>query len=57
MSYQVGIDLGAMYSAAAVCRPGHATAPELVPLSARSALLPSVVLASPDGSLLIGDEA
>ena len=59
MTYQLGIDLGTTYSAAAVRRP-HAPA-EIVPLSAGSstntAFVPSVALLTPDGSLLIGERA
>jgi len=56
MSYQVGVDLGAVWSAAAVSRPGR-PAPEILPLQERSAFMPSVVFANADGSLLVGQEA
>ena len=54
MSYQVGIDLGTTYSAAAVFRDGAAT---IFSLGARGAAIPSVVLIRADGSILTGDAA
>ncbi len=55
MSYQVGVDLGTTYSAAAVCRPGGPV--ELVPLGQRASSVPSTVYAGPDGGFLIGEAA
>ena len=55
MSYQVGVDLGTTYSAAAVCRPGGPV--ELVPLGQRAHSVPSTVYAGPDGAFLIGEAA
>ena len=55
MSYQVGVDLGTTYSAAAVCRPGGPV--ELVPLGQRARSVPSTVYAGPDGAFLIGEAA
>jgi molecular chaperone DnaK len=57
MSYQVGVDLGTAYSAAAVCRPGRATRPEIVPLASDATFMPSVVFLNPDGTLLVGADA
>jgi molecular chaperone DnaK len=53
MSYHAGVDVGATYAAAAVCRSGSA---EIIPLG-RGGFPPSVIFASPDGSLLIGEDA
>jgi actin-like ATPase involved in cell morphogenesis len=57
MSYQVGVDLGSTLSALAVCRSGGNPAPEIVPMSSRTVFVPTVVYASRDGSVLVGDEA
>ncbi|MGH4019234.1 MAG: Hsp70 family protein, partial [Pseudonocardiaceae bacterium] len=57
MSYQVGIDLGTTYSAAAVCRPGGDGRSEVVPLGDRAASVASVVFVVPDGSLVVGEAA
>ncbi len=54
MSYQVGVDLGATFTAAAVCRSGWA---EVVPYGPQAAYLPSVAYVNPDGSLVLGDAA
>lgn len=54
MSYQVGVDLGATFTAAAVCRSGRA---DVVPFSPRAAFLPSVAHVNPDGSLVLGEGA
>ncbi|MDH3679607.1 MAG: Hsp70 family protein, partial [Acidimicrobiia bacterium] len=54
MSYQVGVDLGTTYSAAAVFRDGAAT---IFTLGTRSAAIPSVVLLRQDGTILTGDAA
>ena len=55
MSYQVGVDLGTTYSAAARCRDGGPV--ELVPLGQRARSVPSTVYAGPDGAFLIGEDA
>ncbi|MEU7818865.1 Hsp70 family protein, partial [Pseudonocardia sp. NPDC049154] len=59
MGYQLGIDLGTTYSAAAVCRPAgeHWVAPEMVTLSGRRTDVPSVLFVGPDGEVLVGDAA
>src|SRR3954451_94645 len=59
MGYQLGIDLGTTYSAAAVCRPvgEHWVAPEMVALSGRRTDVPSVLFVGPDGEVLVGDAA
>src|SRR6266498_4093768 len=53
MSYQVGVDLGGTFAAVAVCDP----APEIIPLAAGSAFVPTVLIANPDGSVVVGDDA
>ena len=55
MSYQVGVDLGTTYTAAAVFRNGADRA-EPVPLGVRSAAMASAVFAA-DGSFLVGEAA
>jgi molecular chaperone DnaK (HSP70) len=55
MSYQVGVDLGTTYTAAAVFRDGADRA-EPVPLGIRSAAMASAVFAA-DGSFLVGEAA
>src|SRR5215475_1528463 len=57
MPYQVGVDLGAACSAAAVSVGDRAGLPEIVPLTPRSPFIPSVVFADPDGTLLVGEPA
>src|SRR3954452_9040346 len=52
--YALGIDLGTTFTATAVWRNGRA---EISPLGMRSAEIPSVVLARPDGSFLTGEAA
>ena len=54
MSYQLGIDLGTTYTAAAVAVEGRV---EPLNLGTRSAVLPTVVFARDDGELLVGDAA
>ncbi|MDY7105852.1 MAG: Hsp70 family protein [Actinomycetota bacterium] len=54
MSYFLGIDLGTTYTAAAVVRGGVA---EMAELGTRSVVAPSVVLARPDGTRLVGEAA
>ncbi|WP_328417553.1 Hsp70 family protein [Micromonospora sp. NBC_00389] len=59
MPYVLGIDIGNTNTAAAVARR-HGTTwtrPEAVPLNADSALVPSVLYLSTDGSLHIGEPA
>jgi len=58
MSYQVGIDLGTTFTAAAVCRHDDPTRIEVVPLGSRgAAAVASVVFVAEDGSVLIGEAA
>src|SRR3954451_7901582 len=52
--YAVGIDIGTMYTAAAVWRDGRA---EIVPLGSRSAAVPSAVFLRSDGAILTGEAA
>jgi molecular chaperone DnaK len=59
MTYQLGIDLGTTYTAAAICRanersPGGA---DVVTLGARSATVASVMYLADDGSVLVGEAA
>src|ERR1700742_4756855 len=59
MSYQLGIDLGTTYTAAAISRaterqPGGV---DVVTLGARSATVASVMYMADDGSVLVGDAA
>jgi len=59
MTYQLGIDLGTTYTAAAVSRATgqqHAD-PEMVSLGDRSVQVPSVLYLAPDGSVLVGEAA
>ncbi|QYN36696.1 Hsp70 family protein [Pseudonocardia sp. DSM 110487] len=59
MSYQLGIDLGTTYTAAAVSRATeqqHAD-PEMVSLGDRSVQVPSVLYLAPDGGILVGEAA
>uniref|UniRef100_UPI00131A4CF9 Hsp70 family protein n=1 Tax=Pseudonocardia dioxanivorans TaxID=240495 RepID=UPI00131A4CF9 len=59
MGYQLGIDLGTTYSAAAVCRSSgdQWSEPEMVTLGSRSATVPSVLFIAPDGSVVVGEAA
>ena len=59
MGYQLGIDLGTTYTAAAVCRSSDRrwVEPEVVTLGTRGTTIPSVLFVAPDGSVLIGDAA
>jgi molecular chaperone DnaK len=59
MGYQLGIDLGTTYTAAAVCRSDDRrwVEPEVVTLGTRSATVPSVLFVAPDGSVLVGEAA
>ncbi|GAA3242713.1 hypothetical protein GCM10017691_47000 [Pseudonocardia petroleophila] len=54
--YQLGVDLGTTWSAAAVCRAG-AGAAEPVPLGEHGHAVASAVYAGPDGSFLLGEAA
>ncbi len=54
MSYQLGIDLGTTYSAAAVAESGSA---EIFQLGTSMASIPSVVLLRDDGTVLTGEAA
>jgi actin-like ATPase involved in cell morphogenesis len=60
MSYQLGIDLGTTYTAAAVCRlsdRGSQVDSEVVTLGTRSATVASVLYFGADGSVLVGEAA
>jgi actin-like ATPase involved in cell morphogenesis len=59
MSYQLGIDLGTTYTAAAVCRSDDRrwVEPEVVTLGTRTATVPSVLFVAPDGSVIVGEAA
>jgi actin-like ATPase involved in cell morphogenesis len=59
MSYQLGIDLGTTYTAAAVCRSQDRgwVEPEVVTLGTRSAIVPSVMFVAPEGSVVVGEAA
>jgi molecular chaperone DnaK len=54
MSYQIGVDLGATFTAAATCRSGRA---DVVAFGPRAAFLSSVAYVRPDGSLVLGEGA
>lgn len=54
MGYQLGVDLGTTYTAAAVAVDGRV---EPLALGTRSAVLPTVVFARPDADLLVGEAA
>ena len=53
-SYQLGIDLGTTYTAAAVAREGRVA---VVGLGNRAASIPSVIYLRPDGTVLTGEAA
>ena len=59
MGYQLGIDLGTTYTAAAVCRSsGRGWAePEVISLGSRGATVASVLFLAADGALLVGEAA
>jgi actin-like ATPase involved in cell morphogenesis len=59
MGYQLGIDLGTTYTAAAVCQADerHAAGADVVTLGARSATVASVMYLADDGSVLVGEAA
>ena len=54
MGYQLGIDLGTTYTAAAVARGGRV---EVAALGTASPVIPSVVLLRADGEVLVGEGA
>ena len=54
MTYSLGIDLGTTYTAAAVVRGGRA---EVVTLGYRATSVPTVVVLTEDGTLVVGDAA
>jgi molecular chaperone DnaK len=59
MSYQLGIDLGTTYTAAAVSRATerqHAD-PDMVSLGDRAVQVPSVLYLAPDGAIVVGEAA
>lgn len=53
-SYQLGIDLGTTYTAAAIARDGRFS---VVGLGNRAASIPSVIYLHPDGTVLTGESA
>src|ERR1700710_891371 len=55
MGYRLGVDLGTTFTAAVVHRPG--SAPTVVPLGDRSAMMPSVLFLGEDGTVLVGEAA
>ena len=59
MTYQLGIDLGTTYTAAAVCRSSDRrwVEPESITLGTRTATVPSVLFVPADGSVLTGAAA
>ncbi|WP_232661354.1 Hsp70 family protein [Pseudonocardia sp. TRM90224] len=59
MGYQLGIDLGTTYTAAAVCRSSdHGWVdPEVVTLGTRNATVASVLFIGPDGGVVVGEAA
>jgi molecular chaperone DnaK len=59
VSYQLGIDIGTTYTAAAVCRSSDHrwVEPETVTLGTRSATIPSVLFIAPDGGVVVGEAA
>lgn len=54
MAYHLGVDLGTTYTAAAVERDGRV---QVVTLGNRTVSIPSVVFATADGTVLVGDAA
>jgi actin-like ATPase involved in cell morphogenesis len=54
VTYQLGIDLGTTYSAAAIGRDGRA---EMVSLGTVAPVMPSVVLLRDDGEVMVGEPA
>ncbi|HMG39734.1 MAG TPA: Hsp70 family protein, partial [Acidimicrobiales bacterium] len=54
MTYALGIDLGTTYTSVALARGGRA---EVVALGYRATAVPTVVVLTEDGRLLVGDAA
>jgi molecular chaperone DnaK len=54
MSYELGVDVGTTYTAAAVLEDGQV---ELVGLGNRAMQVPSVLYFAPDGEVLVGEAA
>src|SRR5262249_17827571 len=50
----IGVDLGATFTAAAVCLPERV---EVTPLGTRAAFIPTVAAVTADGSLALGEDA
>ena len=59
MGYQLGIDVGTTYTAAAVCRSAgrYWVEPEVVTLGTRAATVPSVLFMASDGGIVVGEAA
>ena len=59
MGYQLGIDVGTTYTAAAVCRSAgrYWVEPEVVTLGTRAATIPSVLFMAADGGIVVGEAA
>jgi actin-like ATPase involved in cell morphogenesis len=56
MAYQLGVDLGTTWTAAAVCRDGQER-PEVLSLGSSASSVASVVFLAPDGTLVLGEAA
>ncbi|MHB8664987.1 MAG: Hsp70 family protein [Acidimicrobiales bacterium] len=54
MPYELGVDIGTTWTAAALHRDGRV---EMVTLGDRSPMIPSVVVVAEDGSVLVGESA
>jgi molecular chaperone DnaK len=59
VGYQLGIDVGTTYTAAAVCRSADHrwVEPEVVTLGTRGATIPSVLFIAQDGNVVVGEAA
>ena len=57
MSYLLGIDVGTTRTAAAISRTAAPGTPEMITLGDRSVDVPSVVLLSEEGTMLVGEAA
>jgi molecular chaperone DnaK len=59
LTYRLGIDFGATFTTAAVCRPaqGGGVTTELVPLGARGSAVPSVLFLDAAGTTIVGEAA
>jgi actin-like ATPase involved in cell morphogenesis len=59
VGYQLGIDVGTTYTAAAVCRSADRrwVEPEVVTLGTRGSTIPSVLFIGPDGNVVVGEAA